>query len=244
MQNPRAGNRAINDGILYVSNSGDYTGLKLRQVMRCGEIFRVVYSMSLIFPAIDRAGSLWSACWHLSIWPCLLLARAGMPHYHAVHACVHLHHRHTRPWLRRRLTGKRLKGEKNTIFFSVSWVSVRWLSWIIWLLRKGIYHVRLVRRPWKIYVPVSSFATQLLGLVNKVWFEHALVLNCQHAIMEDLINSRKVTVQGLLNYSWDGDMQLVFSYSNCIYCLETHSFIDWSPLSHVSLHVVVATNPP
>lgn len=62
MQNPRTGNRAINDGILYVSNSGDYTGLKLRQVMRCGEIFRVVYSMSLIFPAIDRAGSLWSAC--------------------------------------------------------------------------------------------------------------------------------------------------------------------------------------
>lgn len=69
------------------------------------------------------------------------------------------------------------------------------------------------------------------------------MLNCQHAIMEDLINSRKVTVQGLLNYSWDGDMQLVFSYSNCIYCLETNSFIDWSPLSHVSLHVVVATNP-
>lgn len=69
-------------------------------------------------------------------------------------------------------------------------------------------------------------------------------MNCQHAIMEDLINSRKVTVQGLLNYSWDGDMQLVFSYSNCIYCLETHSFIDWSPLSHVSLHVVIATNPP
>lgn len=69
------------------------------------------------------------------------------------------------------------------------------------------------------------------------------MLNCQHAIMEDLINSRKVTVQGLLNYSWDGDMQLVCSYSNCIYCLETNSFIDWSPLSHVSLHVVVATNP-
>lgn len=135
-------------------------------------------------------------------------------------------------------------GEK--IFFSVSWVSVQWLSWIIWLWRKGIYYVRLVRRPWKICVPLSSFATQLLGLVNKVRFEHALMLNCQDAITEDLINPRKVTVQGLLNYSWDRDMQLVFSYSNCIYCLETHSFIDWSPLSHISklqLHVVVATNP-
>lgn len=71
------------------------------------KILGVKCSMSLIFPSTDSVAFLWSACWHLSIWPCHLLARAGMPHYHAVHACVHLHYRYTRPERRLQLTGKK-----------------------------------------------------------------------------------------------------------------------------------------
>lgn len=62
MQNPKTGNRAINYRIVYVQNNGDNMVLKQRQVVQLSEIFTGVYSMSLIFTAIDRAGSLWSAC--------------------------------------------------------------------------------------------------------------------------------------------------------------------------------------